>query len=229
MRHIQFRCAALLTLAAALLLAGPALAQGCRGVMTPEYSTYVSYSVGASYTIYSTVVLDGSTEIGNTEYCNLSGVTHTPTVRDRLGSASGSGSGAPVSPAAYLSQEETEQIVGVPRVVYYESASADVYCSAVGEIYSWSQPEITLAIGVNRYLFTGHIDPNLGCEYDLTCANGNGAARCGTYSTDWIYDEEDGNAYCTEHPWIVTDWLIFNSNCDALFGPFPVPGPGDCQ
>ena len=56
-----------------------------------------------------------------------------------------------------------------------------------------------MAIGVNRYRFNGVLDPTYGCEYSRNCQN----------QVTW----------CNANPWIVTDWLIVNGNCDVFVGP----------
>jgi hypothetical protein len=111
-------------------------AQGCAGVMTPEYSSYVTVSYDADYNIYSTAGVDGYTSIGNTEYCPISGVTHRGDVCNTLGGVGGCSASGGVPPASYLGWTNPQEIVGVPGVIYLDSVTVEVICSAVGDIYS---------------------------------------------------------------------------------------------
>lgn len=111
-------------------------AQGCAGVMTPEYSSYLTISGDSSNHIYTSAGVDGYTAIGNTEYCNISGTTHRASVCNTLGGVGGCSTSGAVSPASYLGWSQSEEIVGVPGVNYLDSVSASVICSAVGTIYS---------------------------------------------------------------------------------------------
>ena len=113
-------------------------AQGCQGIMRPEYSYYVAVTADQNDNPYSTALVDGTTVIGNTEYCPIGGVTHRGLVNNTLGSASGSVYGGAVPPASYLGVSNQKEIVGVPGVEYTNTISVEVICSAVGNIFSFS-------------------------------------------------------------------------------------------
>ena len=120
-----------------LLLPTRGCAQGCVGVMTPEYSTYNSSSFDSSDHIYSSVSVDGYTLMGNTEYCPAAKTAiHTPRAYNVLSTMGGwiNGNGAPA--ASYISVTNPEEIVGIPGVVYYNVMQTRVICSDVGSFYS---------------------------------------------------------------------------------------------
>lgn len=110
-------------------------AQGCQGVMTPQYSEYDTFSGDMSNHIYTTVVVDGYTTIHPSPYCNINNTYHTPCATNVLNGTGGQICGARVSPASYLSLSNAQQIVAVPGVAYVMTESAMVLCSAVGSIF----------------------------------------------------------------------------------------------
>ena len=143
-----------LTLFVVGLLSLPAKssAQGCQGVMTPEYSSYTSFALDAGFYIYSTAVVDGFTTIGNTEYCNISGATHHGTVYNSLNGTGGWVTGTAVAPASYLSATNSEDIVAQPGVVYTDDVDDEVICSFVGALYNTSIVPITVRIAVTDFI-----------------------------------------------------------------------------
>lgn len=209
----QIRHGSILALIATLSFAPPAFAQGCAGVMTPEYSTYASYALDSGGHIYSTVVLDGSTQIGNTEYCNLSGVTHTPQIRNALGSSSGTVQGSPVSPSAYISISNTQEILAMPGTNYDEAFAADVYCSAVGTLFSSTGGTIWVRLAVTNYVYSGVEElgtpPQNCCGYSKDCPNGSGAASCGV---DFLLYPDQGTCL----PYAYTWQLVVNGDCFSV-------------
>jgi hypothetical protein len=85
--------------------------------MTPEYSSYVNYSIDASH-IYGTAVVDGSTS------CDPNcppGALHTGKVYLVLGSTGGWVNGNTVSPPTYLSVSNSQTLDATPGVDYAES------------------------------------------------------------------------------------------------------------
>lgn len=97
--------------------------------MTPQYSSYVNYSVDASH-IYATAVVDGSTS------CDPNcppGAMHTGKIYLTLGSTGGWVNGNTVTPPTYLSVSNSQTIVGVPGVTYDESDEEEVYCSGLAQ------------------------------------------------------------------------------------------------
>ena len=159
------------------MLAFPAIgsAQGCKGVMTPEYSTYTTFALDQSLHIYSTFAVDGTTIIGNTEYCNISGTTHRGSAYNKLGSVGGTIYSPPVPPASYLGVSNPQEIVGVPGVVYVDSTQGYVICSSVGTLFSASL-NISIKIGITDFILEGWDTNN--CTYMMYCPNGYNAASC---------------------------------------------------
>src|ERR1700740_1153405 len=127
--------AALLLAVFVFVLPVRSIAQGCQGVMTPEYSTYTTIS-NVGNDIYSTAAVDGYTHIGNTEYCNINGTTHRGFVSNTLGGVGGEVYGGAVPPASYIGVVNPQKIVGVQGVIYVDSTDAWIACSAVGTIFS---------------------------------------------------------------------------------------------
>jgi hypothetical protein len=118
------------------LLPSRSSAQGCQGVMTPEYSSYLTMSSDANGNYYSAAGVDGYTVIGNTEYCPINGVTHRASVCNTFNGVGGCSASGGVPPASYLGWVNTQEIVGEPGIIYLDTFTVEVICSAVGDIYS---------------------------------------------------------------------------------------------
>jgi len=104
--------------------------------MQPQYSTYNSTSFDSSNHIYSSVTVDGYTQMGNTEYCPAAkGAIHTPKAYNVLNTTGGWQTGSSAPAASYISVSNAEQIVGVPGIVYYDQVQTLVVCSVVGNFY----------------------------------------------------------------------------------------------
>lgn len=150
-----------------------ASAQGCVGIMTSEYSSYISYSTNPDLnnpntaTVYSTVVVDGYAAIHTSEYCQIApGTTHHGYVSNVLGSTGGGLSGPNVCPGCYISVSNSQQIAADAGVIYIEDSEATILCSAIGDIFSSvGTPKLRLALGS----FQLRIVQNGVCYYFPTC------------------------------------------------------------
>lgn len=130
---------AVLSSALAVLGLGPQLAaQGCAGVMTSNFSTYVSASEDSNGVLHATVTVDGTAIIHPSEYCNISGVHHQGQVYNNFNNNGGWTYGPYLSPYSYISESSTEDITGIPGVIYYDDFATGIYCTAVGDIYAYS-------------------------------------------------------------------------------------------
>lgn len=120
-----------------VLFAHRASAQGCSGLMTPAFSSYVTYSVDSSNNIYSTVLVDGSANIHTSEYCSIPyGTTHKGMAYNKLGSTGGAVYGPGVCPSCYISVSNSQQIAADQGVIYVENDEEDVQCSDIGIFWS---------------------------------------------------------------------------------------------
>jgi hypothetical protein len=193
-----------------LVLPTPNQAQGCQGVMSPSYSTYTSLSLDSSLHIYTTVVVDGSTVIHQSEYCNIGGATHKGSVYNKLGSTGGWVYGPPVPPAQYFAVTNPQEIIGVPGVVYTDTTQADVLCSFVGGLFNSGPGNSLIKIGIANYILESWDSTN--CTYMLYCPNGNTAASCPT-ATVVDYGGMQAEIPCNQlnYHWVYT--LVFNGKC----------------
>jgi hypothetical protein len=103
--------------------------------MSPNYSTYVTYSIDSNHNIFSAAVVDGST----TGEIPFPTVKHQGRVYNKLGSANGWVYG-PMQPAAsYISITNTQEIINAqPGVNYPNSMEGDINCSIAGLFFSSS-------------------------------------------------------------------------------------------
>lgn len=126
--------AVLLFLSGVLLFATRSSAQGCIGVMKPEFSTYSGYTItamnGTTDTLSLSTTVDGYTQIGNTEYCNISGAIHTPQVNNYVNGSSASAVGSGESPYAYIDFTGTHSASVPDNGTEFEVENeAEVVCS----------------------------------------------------------------------------------------------------
>jgi hypothetical protein len=114
--------------------------QGCQGLMTPEYSSYLTWSLDSNNVIYSTAVVDGSTIVHTSEYCSISpSVYHQASIKNTLGSVGGTYEYSPrTAPAGYISLSDAQDLPSVPSDVYNDSIVIYVGCSAIGQLYYFS-------------------------------------------------------------------------------------------
>ncbi len=164
----------LLTLALAalcsLVFAGNAAAQGC-GV-TAYYSNYLGWWVDATNHIYQSVTTSGYAQMSPTNYCHLTGVTHTPIATNTLKEPNGTVHGGTYTgssgcPSCYISEQNTLVIVGVPGVVYFSDTGGSVRCSVVGTFWADAGNDVSLKLVVGT--FGLQFQNSTSCEYFPTC------------------------------------------------------------
>jgi hypothetical protein len=174
-----------------LLIPAPTLAQGCQGVMSPQYSSYDSESYDNT-NLYVNETVDGYTTIGNTEFCNISGTTHHAWVNNTLNGKGGWQAGPYVAPASYISFTNSQFIPAHPGVNYSNTIQAEVLCSAVGDIFGTPSSVFGYAIHLSAYIFSGL--SNGRCTWTPTCA--------GACSSQHTTNTNSGGGCFTTGPYI---------------------------
>lgn len=111
-----------------------AMAQGCGGWMTPQYSTYDSESTDGS-NIYTSVLVDGTASGQCPIGCSCTGVQHHASVNNVIGSVGGTQNGPYVPWNGYVSFENDQSIAAAAGQQFQFSGSGEVICSAVGVLY----------------------------------------------------------------------------------------------
>jgi hypothetical protein len=196
------------TAAILFLLCLPAFGQGCVGVMHPNYDTYSTQTIDSNDNIVSTVVVEGSTSVGQSSTCHLGSVTHLPGVSNVINGQGGWVYGSRVSPTTYISLSNPQDIIGVPGIVYVDNFSASVDCSAVGFIFA-SSFSINIRIATTNYHFTGL--EGISCVYLIDCGEpnqGNPTCNQSPVFANLI------NGGCT--PYMHVHYLVVNDHCSFV-------------
>jgi len=189
----------LLVVFCALLVPRHVAAQGCQGVFTPEFSVYANYSLSSdASTLYSTVTIDGYTQINPSEYCPMTHAIHTPGVYNVLGSTGGWEYGPGESPTAYVDFSNSQQIPDQPGVVYYDYFEGQEDCSVAGIFYNSGSSSDFLKIGINN--FKQYYNDANSCYYTNYCLSGTPSCpandftctdcmpECESQTYAWVYD-----------------------------------------
>ncbi len=95
-----------------LLFSSNAAAQGCQ--VSPNYSNYTSWSLDSNMYIYQSVTTDGYASMSATNYCHLNGVTHTPSVVNKLTEPNGAVHGGIPAPSSTLGSVTIFSKIGIP-------------------------------------------------------------------------------------------------------------------
>lgn len=175
---VVFLCGCLLTFPKG------AAAQGCIGIMQPQFSSYTSYAVTESNSgVVSLSVsesVDGYTKIGNTEYCNISSAIHTPKIYVTVNGVGGWQNGPGESPYSYIGftgvKANSVPIGSQLNVI----AQAEVVCSFVGTLFDIGPIALVPVITVTNYKFSSSAPTCeyygtatcLSCTYTLDCTPG---------------------------------------------------------
>jgi hypothetical protein len=121
-----------------ILVPTKASAQGCQGVMTPAYSTYNTLSMShTTSTVYlnSNVVVDGTTYIVASRYCNLSGAYHRGVVTNILNGVGGQLWGPEITPSGYISVTNPQEFIWT-GIIYANTTVGEVLCSFLGALFN---------------------------------------------------------------------------------------------
>lgn len=126
-----------------------ASAQGCGGWMTPQYATYLSYTLGPAtggkVTMYTRTSVDGSTSGICPVGCGCGpehiGQAKTKVTQHSNGVLLGSNytNGGYVPWNSYIGVSNTLNVVGVPGVVYDYAGTGVVICTAAGTLFNNTQ------------------------------------------------------------------------------------------
>lgn len=138
------------TVVVVLLFSVSGFAQGCGGWMTPQYSTYLSYTVGPAaggkVTIYTRTSVDGSTSGICPLGCGCGTPQHIGQAKTQVkqhsnGALLGSNytNGGYVPWNSYVGVSNTLNVVGVPGVVYDYLGTGEVFCTAAGTLFNNTQ------------------------------------------------------------------------------------------
>jgi len=183
--------------------------------MTPQYSSYVNYSIDASH-IYATAVVDGSTSCDPN--CPL-GAMHTGKVYLHLGSTGGWVNGNTVTPPTYLSVSNSQTINATPGVNYAESDEEEVYCSGLGSniFQEGGGPLLKLT---TTYWGPPVTEQNNKCYWgSLACSAGTTATCKGGTAIAFVPS-------CPQY--VKATWLVVGGVCTVFVGA-AATGPGACD
>ncbi|MGH9455108.1 MAG: hypothetical protein ACRD2O_14185 [Terriglobia bacterium] len=198
-----------------------ALAQGCTGFMTPEYSTYTNYSSDGTY-IYTSVTVSGTTNGTCPEYCDCEGIVHTPGAYNVIGNAGGWGYGAPVRWNYGLNYTNNQKLAATVGSQYTFASAGQIMCSAAGALYAtWPPTLIGLRIAVTTYKYQS-VKGGV-CTYGVFC--GQNQYTCGGAMLQAL-------APCPSQ-YIITKWLVVrigtNSTCVPVGRGVEQNTPATCQ
>ncbi|MGH9698260.1 MAG: hypothetical protein ACRD5R_18025 [Candidatus Acidiferrales bacterium] len=158
----------LLLFVCAMLCPRHAAAQGCVGVMTPEYSSYSTFSSDTGSDIAVSAVVDGYTEIHLSEYCQIPpGTTHQGRVYNVVNNVGGWSYGPTVSPSSYISLTNGQDIPADPGYVYDGDIEFLVYCTAVGDIFTQNPFDYKVELDTSSWTSQGQTSPP--CYYTPNC------------------------------------------------------------
>ncbi len=212
-----------------LLFSSNAAAQGCQ--VSPNYSNYTSWSLDSNMYIYQSVTTDGYASMSATNYCHLNGVTHTPSVVNKLTEPNGAVhggtyTGASGCPSCYISEQNTLDIVGVPGIVYTGDSGGSVRCSVVGTFWGANSSSF-IHIGISNYILENWDSAN--CYYMIFCPNGINAASCPTPVTITDLGGMLLTTPCNTYNYLHDYKLVVNSQCFPVGVFFYANFPMDCQ
>jgi hypothetical protein len=159
--------------------------------MTPQYSSYASYTMDSSFNVYQTVVVDGQTT-GSCTYTYTCGqygqqctgtipgcstAVHTPSIYNVIGSVGGWSTGPGQSPWTYMSYQTTVSANVQPGQEVQGRWEGKVACSSAGTLLDVIASPL-ISIKVATYALAT-VNPNGTATYNLSCPAGT-TSTCGT-------------------------------------------------
>jgi hypothetical protein len=202
-------------------------AQGCRTIYFANYSTYTTESSDGT-NMYTTVLTDGSTTGGPPgPGCPMGPAFHYATSTNAINSVGGTMNGAHQCVGCYLSVQNNQQVAAADGVGHNVYGVGTVICSVVGTWWGSAPVQLFMHHANANYQYSGLVNNNTECNFNLACPNGNGAATCGV-QVPWIHwPLVPLNGVCTTY--LHDKRFVVGGRCIPIGDSVPATTPINCN